>query len=510
MANVSTMDTKAAVAQAIRMIEAGAELIRFAVRNEREAHHLNVIKHSLRSIGYDTPLVADVHFNPDIADIAATQVEKVRINPGNYARNEHEQRRRLTSLIALCRQYGTTLRIGVNHGSLSERIMDSYGDTPEGMVASCMEFLRDCKALCFGNVVLSIKASNTVVMVQTVRQLVQSMEAEEMNFPLHLGVTEAGDGEDGRIKSATGIGALLADGIGDTIRVSLCEKPEAEIPVARKLINYICQREGHKPIQASLATGYNPLRPVRRISRPVGDIGGNQLPIVLPMGRNPYSSDVHFVPLMLSDLTAACIEQLSTDSRAVVILSSHHVNPVGDLRAAMHRLLAANCPVPVLFRLDYDEKDVESFLIKAAADFGTLLLDGFGDGIVEPHNLSRTIPCAEDIAYGILQAVRLRMSKTEYIACPSCGRTLFDLPSTLAHIRKATSHLKGLKIAVMGCIVNGPGEMADADYGYVGVGLHKVNLYKGKRCVLRNVPEEEAANRLLSLIQSETNNDIDT
>jgi (E)-4-hydroxy-3-methylbut-2-enyl-diphosphate synthase len=502
MANVSTMETEAAVAQAIRMIEAGAELVRFAVRNEREAHNLGIIKSSLRSIGYDTPLVADVHFNPDIANVATTQVEKVRINPGNYARSEQEQRRRLTSLIALCRRYGTTLRIGVNHGSLAERIMDRYGDTPEGMVASCMEFLRICKELCFGNVVLSVKASNTVVMVQTVRLLVQAMEAEEMRFPLHLGVTEAGDGEDGRIKSAAGIGALLADGIGDTIRVSLSEKPEAEIPVARKLVEYICQREGHEPIQAALATGYNTIRPARRISRPVGDIGGGQLPVVLPIGRNPYPSDVHFVPLMLSDLTSERIEELSADSRAVAILSSHHANPVGELRAAMHCLLMANCPVPVLFRLDYEEKNIETFLIKAAADFGTLLLDGFGDGIVEPRNLSCTVPSTEDIAYGILQAVRLRMSKPEYIACPSCGRTLFDLPSTLANVRKATSHLKGLKIAVMGCIVNGPGEMADADYGYVGAGPHKVNLYKGKRCILRNVPEEEAADRLIALIQS--------
>jgi (E)-4-hydroxy-3-methylbut-2-enyl-diphosphate synthase len=367
-----------------------------------------------------------------------------------------------------------------------------------------MECLRVCKELCFGNVVLSVKASNTVVMVQTVRLLVQAMEAEEMKFPLHLGVTEAGDGEDGRIKSAAGIGALLADGIGDTVRVSLSEKPEAEIPVARKLVEYISQREGHAPIQAALATGYNTIQPTRRISRPVGDIGGGQLPIVLPIGRNPYPSDVHFVPLTLPDLTSECIEKLSTNSRAVAILSSHHANPVGELRAAMHRLLMANCPVPVLFRLDYKEKDLETFLIKAAADFGTLLLDGFGDGIVEPHNLLCTVPSTEDLAYGILQAVRLRMSKTEYIACPGCGRTLFDLSTTLANVRNATAHLKGLKIAVMGCIVNGPGEMADADYGYVGAGAGQVNLYKGKRCILRNVPEEEAANRLIALIQSET------
>jgi (E)-4-hydroxy-3-methylbut-2-enyl-diphosphate synthase len=533
MANVSTMATEAAVAQAIRMIQAGAELVRFAVRNEQEARNLGVIRQRLREAGYDTPLVADVHFNPDIADVAATQVEKVRINPGNYARTEEEQRRRMMALIGLCRQYGAALRIGVNHGSLSARIMDAYGDTPEGMVASCMEFLYICREANFGDIVLSIKASNSVVMVQTVRLLVRTMEVEGMAFPLHLGVTEAGDGEDGRIKSAVGIGALLADGIGDTIRVSLSESPEAEIPVARKLLEHIRRRERHESIQASLAEGYDPLRPMRRISRPVGDIGGGRPPVVLPADSSSYPSDIHFVPLTLSDLTAERIQDLTGDPYAVALLGSRHINPVGELRAAMHRLLDTHCPIPVLFRIDYDEPDSEAFLIQTAADLGALFLDGFGDGIIAPRNLSDapatlvstplSVPpplrglvtsslaatsgavhsLSEDIAYGILQAVRLRISKTEYIACPSCGRTLFDLPTTLANVRRATSHLKGLKIAVMGCIVNGPGEMADADYGYVGAAPHKVNLYKGKRCILRNIPEEEAAPQLLSLIHED-------
>jgi (E)-4-hydroxy-3-methylbut-2-enyl-diphosphate synthase len=500
------METAAAVAQAGRMIEAGAELIRFAVRNEGEARNLGVIRQRLREAGYGAPLVADVHFNPAIAEVAATQVEKVRINPGNYARSEEEQRRRMMTLIGLCRQNGTALRIGVNHGSLSARIMDTYGDTPEGMAASCMEFLHICREADFGDVVVSVKASNTVVMVQTVRLLVRTMEAEGMAFPLHLGVTEAGDGEDGRIKSAVGIGALLSDGIGDTIRISLSESPEAEIPVARKLLEHIRRREGHAAIHAPLAEGYDPVRPLRRISRCVGDIGGGRPPVVLPADSNPYPSDIRFVPLTLSDLTDERIQALTDDLRAVAVLGSHHINPVGELRAAMHRLLDAHCPVPVLFRLDYDAPDGEAFLIQAAADLGTLFLDGFGDGIVAPRNRCAVAaggPSPEDIAYGILQAVRLRISKTEYIACPSCGRTLFDLPGTLAEVRRATSHLKGLKIAVMGCVVNGPGEMGDADYGYVGAAPHRVNLYKGKRCVLRNIPEADAATRLLSLIRED-------
>lgn len=573
MANVSTMDTEAAVRQAIRMIEAGSEYVRFTAQGEREARNLGEIRKELNAQGYTTPLVADIHFNPRAADAAAEEVEKVRINPGNYvdkvktfdlleytdeeyAAELQKIRDRFVPFLNICKEHGTAIRIGVNHGSLSDRIMSRYGDTPEGMVASCMEFLRICRDENFPDVVISIKASNTVVMVKTVRLLVRTMEAEGMHYPLHLGVTEAGDGEDGRIKSAVGIGTLLTDGIGDTIRVSLSEDPEAEMPVARKLVDYILERQGHKPITASLTPGYDPITATRRVSRVTEGIGGNFPPIVISDRSNgdfefdhlsmpdyiyigaedpenlpdtfrmlvdahfwkerpnafPYfiaseieemkkfNSPLKFIRLTFNDLTSRTLEILKQDPTVVVVLSTHHRNAVGSQRAAMHKLMIAGCDVPVILHREYHETDKESLQLKSAADFGTLLLDGFGNGLMlQDDDCEATT--TDNCMFGILQATRTRISKTEYISCPSCGRTLYDLQTTIARIKEATSHLKGLKIGIMGCIVNGPGEMADADYGYVGAGRGQISLYKGKECVLKNVSEEDAVERLVQLIK---------
>jgi (E)-4-hydroxy-3-methylbut-2-enyl-diphosphate synthase len=502
MANVSTMDTPAAVDQAVRMIEAGAEYVRFTAQGEREARNLGQIRSELNRKGYAVPLIADIHFNARAADIAARVVEKVRINPGNYAPTPELIRRRFISLLRICRENRTAIRIGVNHGSLSERIMMHYGDTPEGMVASCMELLEICREVDFRDVVISVKASNTVVMVKTVRLLVSEMERNGIDFPLHLGVTEAGDGEYGRIKSAVGIGTLLADGIGDTVRVSLSEAPEKEIPVARTLVNYIREREGHLPIAASPVTGYNHLAMERRISRIVGEIGGARPPVVLssnPAGGSDFPS-AHFVPISLSSLTEETIRLLSEDTSAVAILSSSHCNPVGEMRAAIHRLMVAGCDVPLILRRDYQEDQPEALALKASADFGTLLLDGFGDGLMMCNKGTAAMNTGH-LLFGILQATRLRITRTEYISCPGCGRTLYDLETTIARIKAVTLHLTGLKIGIMGCIVNGPGEMADADYGYVGAGQGKINLYKGKQCVLKGIAEEDAVECLIRLIK---------
>lgn len=573
MANVSTMDTDAAVAQAIRLIEAGSEYVRFTAQGEREARNLGLIRKQLNKQGYTTPLIADIHFNPRAADVAAKEVEKVRINPGNYvdkiktfshleytdeeyAAEIEKIRARFVPFLHICKTHRTAIRIGVNHGSLSDRIMSRYGDTPEGMVASCMEFLRICRDEDFSDVVISIKASNTKVMVSAVRLLVRTMDSEDMHYPLHLGVTEAGDGEDGRIKSAVGIGALLADGIGDTIRVSLSEDPEAEIPVARKLVSYIKEREGHRPIEASMAPTFDPVNPHRRLSRPVKKIGGNFPPVVISDrrggdfefdpafvpdyvyigGEDPdnlpdsfhllvdayawknrpnafpcftateieelkkYDSSIKFIRLTNEDLTDHLLKILKEDKTVVILLGTQHQNGVGSQRAAMHRLMTAGCDIPVILSRDYQESNMETLQLKAAADLGTLLLDGFEDGVLLHNEGGASVAC-DHYMFDILQATRTRISKTEYISCPSCGRTLYDLQNTIARIKEATSHLKGLKIGIMGCIVNGPGEMADADYGYVGAGRGQISLYKGKECVLKNIPEEEAVERLIQLIK---------
>ncbi|MDR1356424.1 MAG: (E)-4-hydroxy-3-methylbut-2-enyl-diphosphate synthase [Tannerellaceae bacterium] len=498
MANVSTMDTEVAVAQAIRMIEAGAEYVRFTAQGEREARNMGRIRKALRDKGYATPLVADIHFNAAVADIAAREVEKVRINPGNYAPTPELIRRRFASLLRICRENRTAIRIGVNHGSLSERIMNRYGDTPEGMVASCMEFLEICREEDFADVVISIKASNTVVMVKTVRLLASEMDREGMNFPLHLGVTEAGDGEDGRVKSAVGIGALLADGLGDTIRVSLSEDPEKELSVARALTEYIREREGHNRIDAPQAVNHTAME--RRLSRSAGRIGGSRPPVVLmPDFREDYPG-VKFVHVTLDSLTDETVSLLSEDASSVAILSSNHLNPVGEMRAAIHRLMNAGCNAPVILSRSYGEDDPESLTVKASADFGALLLDGFGDGLMM-HNKGAAKVDMEHLLLGILQAARLRITRAEYISCPGCGRTLYDLQTTVARIKAVTSHLTGLRIGIMGCIVNGPGEMADAHYGYVGAGPGKISLYKAKQCVRKNIPEDEAVERLVQLIK---------
>ena len=424
MTTASTMDTAGCIEQAIRIIDAGGELVRMTTQGTREAENMRLIRDGLRARGYDTPLVADVHFNPAVADVAARIVEKVRINPGNYvdpARTfkhlEHTDteyaqeiqriRDRFIPFLNICREHGTAIRIGVNHGSLSDRIMSRYGNTPAGMVESCMEFLRICVEQQFMNVVISIKASNTVVMIETVRLLVKEMEREGMAFPIHLGVTEAGEGEDGRIKSAIGIGALLAEGIGDTIRVSLSEAPEREIPVARKLVDYA---------------------------------------------------------------------------------------------AASAQVRASATIVDGVLQLAYDDKSLEDFQLHAAMDAGALLIDGKAKDLKlsNPNISADQIRSTED---AILQGARIRFTKPEYISCPGCGRTLYNLEETIARIKAATGHLKGVKIAIMGCIVNGPGEMADADFGYVGAGRGRISLYKGKECIEKNIPEENAVDRLLKLIE---------
>ena len=427
MTTTATMDTEGCIEQAIRIIQAGGELVRMTTQGTREAENMRLIREGLTARGFDTPLVADVHFNPAVADVAARYVEKVRINPGNYvdpartfkhleytdqeyAQEIERIRDRFIPFLNICREHGTAIRIGVNHGSLSDRIMSRYGNTPAGMVESCMEFLRICVEQDFMNVVISIKASNTVVMIETVRLLVKEMDREGMAFPIHLGVTEAGEGEDGRIKSAIGIGALLAEGIGDTIRVSLSEAPEREIPVARKLVDYA-------PVSAQV-------RASARIENGV-------------------------------------------------------------------------------LMLDYNDSSLEDFQLHAAMDAGALLIDGkAGDlKLTNPNMTAAQIKSTEE---AILQGARIRFSKPEYISCPGCGRTLYNLEETIARIKAATGHLKGVKIAIMGCIVNGPGEMADADFGYVGAGRGKISLYRGKECIEKNIPEENAVERLLQLIEETT------
>ena len=575
MTNTATQDTDACVAQAKRIADAGGEYVRLTTQGVKEAENLRNINAALRRDGYLTPLVADVHFNPHVADVAALYAEKVRINPGNYvdaARTfkhleytdeEYAQELqkicdRFVPFLNICKENHTAIRIGVNHGSLSDRILSRYGDTPEGMVESCMEFLRICVDEHFTDVVISIKASNTVVMVRTVRLLVAVMEKEGMHFPLHLGVTEAGDGEDGRIKSALGIGALLADGLGDTIRVSLSEAPEAEIPVARKLVDYVTRRKDHPYIPGPNVPTFNYLAPSRRKTLAVRNIGGDNVPVVIAARLDgDLTTDPQFVPdyiytgrqlpatpqkgvqyivdadvwegkpdtwpafkgdqlpfvsssnaalkflfityMGLNDEALACLKY---HPEIVLIVQSNHPNRLGEQRALVHQLMQEGLSNPVVFFQHYAEEEKEDLQIKAAADMGALVFDGLTDGIFLYNQGSIPATTLDATAFGILQAGRLRTSKTEYISCPGCGRTLYDLQSTIARIKAATSHLKGLKIGIMGCIVNGPGEMADADYGYVGAGRGKISLYKKKECIEKNIPEEEAVEKLIELIKA--------
>ena len=524
MTSTSTLDTDASVAQCRRIFDAGADYVRLTAQGVREAHNIGEIRAALHAAGYTKPLVADIHFNPKAAFEAAATTDKVRINPGNfvdaartfkkleytdeeYAAELEKIRRAVVPFIAICREHHTAVRLGVNHGSLSDRIMSRYGDTPAGMVESAMEYLRIFREENFNDVAISIKASNTVIMVETVRRLVAEMDREDMHYPLHLGVTEAGDGEDGRIKSAVGIGTLLAEGIGDTVRVSLSEEPELEIPVARKLVDYITVREGHAPISGCFAKAYNRIAPERRPTNAVGSIGGQNVPVVATALSPADVATIATKPdFFLSDVNwkavdaSAKSEGFSDDD--VLLLTSHHANPVGEIEAFIHRLWDNGCKAPVVVRMSYDDANEEDVQVKAGADFGALLLNGLVDGIVlDAPNLPNN---ADAVAYsfGILQAARRRTTKTEYISCPSCGRTLYDLQHAVKEIKAATSHLKGLKIGIMGCIVNGPGEMADADYGYVGAAVGKVSLYKGKECVERNVSQDVALTHLIDLIKA--------
>lgn len=506
MTNTNTLDTEASAAQVRRIADAGGEIVRLTTQGVAEAENMARISDMVREGGCDVPLVADVHFNPKAAYAAAKACQKVRINPGNfvdaartfrklsftdeeYAEEIARIRKALVPFLDICRQHATAVRLGVNHGSLSDRIMSRYGDTPAGMVESVMEFLRICGEENFHDIVISIKASNVVVMVETVRLLVEEMRKENMAYPIHLGVTEAGDGEDGRVKSAVGIGTLLSEGIGDTIRVSLSEAPENEIPVAMALRDYVSARGGHAPIVEPEATFPAPARSAAERRH---GLGQTAWPLVV-------GYDIELPEEAVEKIDAS--EPVRQVDGKVVELTSSHANPVGEIQSWLERYRIAGGVAPVVVTLKYDDSDPDLVRLKAAADFGAILLNGYGNALrmVAPV-LTREE--SDALLLGILQAARLRFSKTDYIACPSCGRTLFDLPATLAEVREATKHLKGLKIGVMGCIVNGPGEMADADYGYVGAGVGRVSLYKGKNLIIKNIPTAEALPALIDLLKS--------
>lgn len=575
MTTTNTLDTEATVDQAVRIAEAGGELVRITTQGRREAKNLEFIKKQLEEKNCNVPLVADVHFNPAAAEIAATLIEKVRINPGNFtggakkfkeivAGSDEDReglrqiREKLIPFLNLCRKHGTSIRIGTNHGSLSDRMMSKFGDTPEGMVESCMEYLRICKEEDFKNVVLSIKSSNTRVMVHTVRLLVAAMKREEMHFPLHLGVTEAGSGEDGRLKSAVGIGALMADGLGDTIRVSLTEPPENEIPVAAMLVEHFNCRINHPPLRLVETQHYSPFEYHKRDSHEVLNIGGEKTTAVVldirgkeieNIGKETpevvicnttqivqlppswgdtlkvvsYDNGIEFsdslIPLYDSEgkwqswegpafvkcsynsLSPEIISGLKKKKDVVLLLESEHQNSTAEMRAFFLTMQNAGLKHPVIISRSYGALSDERFQLFSAADTGLLFLDGYGDGICL-WGQQQKAAMQLSTSFGVLQASRVRFSKTEYISCPGCGRTLFDLQSTTAKVRQQTGHLKGLKIAVMGCIVNGIGEMADADYGYVGAGPGRISLFRNRELVRKNIPESDAVEELVQLIKN--------
>lgn len=607
MTTVDTMDTLGSVEQCIRMIESGCQLIRITAPSMKEAENLQLIKDELRKRGYSTPLVADIHFTPNAAEIAAKIVEKVRINPGNYADKKkfevieysdesYQQeldriKERFLPLVKICKINGTAMRIGTNHGSLSDRIMSRYGDTPLGMVESALEFLRICEDEGYYNIVISMKSSNTQVMVQAYRMLVQKLDQGGFKpYPLHLGVTEAGDGEDGRIKSAVGIGTLLEDGLGDTVRVSLTEDPEFEAPVAQSLVDRYQGREAHIVIDEIKNYPITPFEYNKRhsievlnfgganVPRVITDIsevdqvqpkemkqighfylpeldkwkmsdqgadyvfsGSNPIPFMLPNGMKEiqnfavwqksqnrankypayslhefrtveeFHSSLNF--LMISDLEIHNeIESLKNRKNLVVILSSKNQHNYASLRRAFVLMIDHDIHLPVVIKVAYDQQSKDKTMLHAATDVGGLLIDGLGEGVLidlsnytnqNRETILDQIKLHNSVSFGVLQAARTRMSKTEYISCPSCGRTLFDLQETTAMIRKRTDHLKGVKIGIMGCIVNGPGEMADADFGYVGSGKGKITLYKGKEVVKKSVPSEKAVDELIEIIKKD-------
>ncbi len=607
MTTVDTMDTLGSVEQTIRMVEAGCEYVRITAPSLKEAQNLEEIKKELRKRGYQVPLIADIHFTPNAAELAARIVEKVRVNPGNYADKKKFEvidytddayqaeldriRQKFTPLVKICKEYGTAMRIGTNHGSLSDRIMSRYGDTPLGMVESALEFLRICEDLHYYNIVLSMKASNPQVMVQAYRLLVQKLDEEGLKpYPLHLGVTEAGDGEDGRIKSAVGIGTLLEDGLGDTVRVSLTEEPEAEAPVAKIMVDRYADRQHHDPILPIQESPVNPFQYTKRTTREVGTIGGSHnvprviadlseveindykdlkcighfylpepdkwrmndqgadyvytgtrpIDFMLPNGlkeirdyktwtssedkvnkiplfsaaeflhTKELHSEINFVRFSIRELTEELLIKLKASSTAVAVLYSDNTHAMAELRRVFFELLQRQITVPVIVQRTYKTLPEDNLRIYAATDAGGLFIDGFGDGIItgvrglsNKEDQLRWADLCNKTSFGILQATRNRMSKTEYISCPSCGRTLFDLQETTAMIRKRTDHLKGVKIGIMGCIVNGPGEMADADYGYVGSGVGRITLYRGKEVVKRNVPSGKAVDELIELIKED-------
>ncbi len=528
MTNTTTTDIEASAAQSRRIAEAGGEIVRLTAQGVREAEAIGEIRAKLRSEGCDVPLVADIHFNPRAAFAAAQVTDKVRINPGNfvdparqfrsleytdeeYAAELARIREALLPFIRICREHGTAVRLGVNHGSLSDRIMSRYGNTAAGMVESVMEFLRVFRDENFNQVVISMKASNVVVMVESVQRLVQAMDAEDMHYPLHLGVTEAGFGEDGRIKSAVGIGTLLSQGLGDTIRVSLSEEPEAEIPVAKKLVSYITSRRQEAGDDAEEPY---PIAPSRAHTDLVdGKIGSGKVPVVLAGGERPTDSGAQQADYYFQTDTAvnwleveasAAIENIGEITpETVLVVTPTGDNVPGSQISFIRRLKKAGIHCPVIVKNHYADTEREWLQVKAGADLGAVMMTGLADGVwidaPDYDNQTEVI----SIALSILQATRQRISHTEFISCPGCGRTMFDLQTTVKRVKEATSHLHHLKIGVMGCVVNGPGEMADADYGYVGAARHKISLYRGKECVEKNIPEEEAIERLLALIASD-------
>jgi (E)-4-hydroxy-3-methylbut-2-enyl-diphosphate synthase len=621
MTITDTMDTKVTVEQTIRMVESGCDYVRITAPSKLEAQNLENIKKELRTRGYIVPLIADIHFTPNAAEIAARIVEKVRVNPGNYADRKKFQtleysdetykaeldriREKFTPLVKVCKEYGTAMRIGTNHGSLSDRIMSRYGDTPLGMVESALEFVRICEDLNYYEIILSMKASNPQIMVQAYRLLINKMEEEGMNYPLHLGVTEAGGGEDGRIKSALGIGTLLEDGLGDTVRVSLTEDPEYEAPVGIYLVDRYKGRENHQAIKPIEEPPFNPFEYEKRHSVEVSGIGGSNVPQVvtdyslrninkpedladigyfyneetdkwntsdnapdiiflgekdapfdIPNGIRPVynydfwlknnkngfplissedyltdsekSQQINFVLFNINGTSKEFFDKVKDDKSAVLILETNNIHGMPDQRRVFFDLIQNEVKNPVIIKRNYSGINLDQLRLFSSTDFGSLLIDGYGDGVwaevqnikdgFENNNSNENIlvknfvsqkeskeKILNRILFGILQAARVRISKTEYIACPSCGRTLFDLQETTEMIRKRTEHLKGVKIAIMGCIVNGPGEMADADYGYVGSGVGKITLYREKDIVKRNIPAKNAVDSLIDLIKEDNN-----